>query len=271
MICSHLSGPVDQVTGSHRSHGLALALGVDPVAVAAEIMGREAGLSSGLGGTQHLLAPEAGFLSSNGIVGGQVPLAAGAALAAKVRQTGGVAAAFMGDGATNQGAVFETLNLAMALRLPLLFVVENNGLGQSTSASYASGGANIAARARGFGLAASTVDGCDIAALQNSADRMVNWVRSSGTPAFLEVVSPRLDGHYHGENQVYRMVSDKMNDPLQSFENYLLHQDIPEARIKSVMIRAKEEAVTAVKKGVATPDTSDQALTAWLSRMEVIQ
>lgn len=251
----------DQVTGSHRSHGLALACGVDPVALACEILGRSGGLSEGLGGTQHLMAPSAGFLTSNGILGGQVPLAAGAALSAKTLKTGGIAVTFMGDGAANQGAVMETLNLAAALNLPLLFVVINNGFGQSTSAAAVTGGSLIG-RARAFGLAADQVDGTDPAAMFKAADRMVGWVRKTGSPAFIEAKVSRLVGHYHGDKEPYR-VGGERQDPLVRLRDMLVKKEIEEAVLDTVVAAAHARAEAAVASAEAAEDRSDHALSAW--------
>jgi len=214
-ICGILSGPVDQVCGSHRSHGLAIAMGADPVGVAAEILGRTGGMSAGRGGTQHLLAPEQGFLTSNGIVGGQLPIAAGAALSAKTRDTGGIAAVFFGDGAANQGAVFETMNLAVALQLPLLFVLENNGLGQSTSVAFSSGNVDLLARAEGFGLAVMRMDGFSATNCLEIAQQGIDRVRSSGAPVFIEASTARLSGHYHGEDAPYLSQGATPADPIE--------------------------------------------------------
>lgn len=219
-ICTELDGPKDQVTGSHRSHGLALAMGADPVAVAAEILGRKGGLSKARGGTQHLIAPENGFLASNGIVGAQVPIAAGAALSAKTLGARAIAATFFGDGAANQGAVLETMNLAVALELPLLFVLENNGLGQSTSANYASGGANLLTRAESFGLKTAEMDGHNGVDALKIAEEMVEFVRASGRPAFIEAKVPRLSGHYFGEKADY-LAHHSADDPLEDLANQL--------------------------------------------------
>lgn len=196
-VCAQLSGPKDQVTGSHRSHGLALLMGADPVAVAGEILGLPCGLSAGRGGTQHLIAPEEGFLTSNGIVGAQVPLAAGAALTAKTLGTGGIGACFYGDGAANQGAVFETMNLAVSVGLPLLFVLENNGLAQTTSADKATGGVDFASRSHAFGLTVFKANGYELENCLSIAAEAVQFVRKSGQPALIEASVPRLTGHYH--------------------------------------------------------------------------
>ena len=251
----------DQVTGSHRSHGLALACGVRPVALAREILGRKGGLSDGLGGTQHLMAPDAGFLTSNGIVGGQVPLAAGAALSAKTLKTGGIAVAFMGDGAANQGAVMETLNLASALNLPLPFVLINNGFGQSTATGSVTGGSLIG-RARAFGLAADQADGLDPAQMFKTAERMVGWVRKTGSPAFIEAKISRLSGHYHGDAEVYRAQGERA-DPLAALRKMLVDKDVSEAILDEIVVKARARADKVVTKAEASEDGSANALAAW--------
>ncbi len=260
-VISLLKGPEDQVTGSHRSHGLALACGVDPLALAREILGRKGGLSEGLGGTQHLMAPSVGFLTSNGIVGGQVPLAAGAALSAKTLGTGGIAVTFMGDGAANQGAVMETLNLAAALNLPLLFVLVNNGLGQSTPAEQVTGGSLIG-RARAFGLAADQVDGTDPVAMFRTADRMVGWVRKTGSPAFIEAKITRLTGHYHGDAEVYR-ASGERQDPLRRLHDLLVKKEVEQAALDTIIAAARDRADKIVRRAGKSADESDRALAAW--------
>jgi TPP-dependent pyruvate/acetoin dehydrogenase alpha subunit len=247
-ICAQLTGPKDQVTGSHRSHGLALAMGADPLALAAEILGREGGLSAGRGGTQHLSSPKNGFLTSNGIVGGQVPIAAGAALTAKMLGAGGVAATFFGDGAANQGAVLETMNLAVALELPMVFVMENNGLGQSTSTEYATGGADLLSRATGFGLKPFKIDGFDAADCLSSAKIAVSYVRKSGKPAFVEASVPRLSGHYYGEKADYLATHDE-RDPIEILAHELSAKDQQKARAK-----AEKEAHDIVAAAIKLPE-----------------
>ena len=260
-VINLLEGPKDQVTGSHRSHGLALACGVDPLALAREILGRKGGLSDGLGGTQHLMAPSVGFLTSNGIVGGQVPLAAGAALSAKTKGTGGIAVTFMGDGAANQGVVMETLNLAASLKLPLLFVLINNGFGQSTPAEQVTGGSLIG-RARAFGLAADQVDGTDPVAMNKTADRMVGWVRKTASPAFIEAKISRLSGHYHGDAEVYRTGGERQ-DALKRLRDMLIKNEIEEATLDAIVAAATAKADKIVSKAEKTKDGSAEALAAW--------
>lgn len=226
LLAYALDSEKDVVTGSHRSHGLALAMGADPVLVAMEILGRKGGLSDGLAGTQHIIAPEAGFLTSNGIVGGQVPLAAGAALTAKTQKTGGIAVAVFGEGAANQGAVLETMNLAVSLKLPLLFVLENNGFAQSTPQERVTGDQSYADRAKGFGLGVFEADSIDAAACLDCLQQAVSHVRG-GLPTFVEVYVSRLNGHYHTDDELYRFNKNDF-DPLIAWEQKLLADGMPE-------------------------------------------
>jgi len=251
-LCDLLNGPKDQVTGSHRSHGLALAMGADATAVAAEILGRKGGLSKARGGTQHLSASGNGFLASNGIVGAQVPIAAGAALSAKRADAGGISAAFFGDGAANQGAVLETMNLAVALELPLLFVLENNGLGQSTSTKYASGGADLLARADSFGLKTAVMNGHDGADCVKVSADITGYVRTSGKPAFIEAHVPRLSGHYFGEKADY-LAHHEANDPLADLVEVLGEKAC--ASVRADAEKAAHDAVSdALNMGEAPPE-----------------
>lgn len=201
-VASQLDNKLDQVTASHRGHGAAIAMGVPLSPMIAEILGLD-GLNGGYGGTQHLAAPQHGFLTANGIVGGQVPLAAGAALSAKVQMTGGIAVAFLGDGAINQGVVLETLNLAKILSLPLLFVVEDNGIGATIGSGYSTAG-KIEERAHAVNMQSYCVDGADVLAVVEAATQAVAQVRSGGGPAMIVARVKRLDGHYYSDPQLYR-------------------------------------------------------------------
>ena len=201
-VACQLDNHIDQITASHRGHGAAIAMGVPLNALIAEVLGLD-GLNGGFGGTQHLASPKHGFLTANGIVGGQVPLAAGAALSAKTKRTGGIAVAFLGDGAINQGGVLETLNLAKILTLPLLFVVEDNGLGATIGSSYSTAG-SIEDRAKAVAMPTYTIDGSDILAVIDAATQAVSSVRSGHGPAMIVGRVKRLEGHYYGDEQHYR-------------------------------------------------------------------
>jgi TPP-dependent pyruvate/acetoin dehydrogenase alpha subunit len=202
-VCAHLDRR-DRVASTHRGHGHCVAMGMDVGAMMAEIFGRAAGACRGKGGSMHIADPDRGVLGSNGIVGAGVPLACGAALAATLRGTGGVAVAFFGDGASNQGTVLESLNLAAVWRLPVLFVCENNGYAQSTSSGYAVAASSIAERSAGFGLPAVTVDGYDFWAVHEAAGEAVGRARQGGGPSLIEIGSTRIYGHHEGDQQTYR-------------------------------------------------------------------
>ena len=157
-MCMHL-GPKDYIASTHRGHGHSIAKGCDVVGMMCELFARQDGLCGGKGGSMHIADLDQGMLGANGIVGGGPPLVVGAALTAKTLGTGTVAVCFSGDGASNQGTTFEAMNMAVVLKLPAVFVFENNQYGEGTGVGYAVGSHDIAGRAAGFGLPAVKVDG----------------------------------------------------------------------------------------------------------------
>jgi acetoin:2,6-dichlorophenolindophenol oxidoreductase subunit alpha len=211
--------PDDTVFTHHRGHGHALAKGVDPGRLMAELFGREDGVSGGKGGSMHVADVEQGFLGSLAVVGGSIPLAVGVALADQLQGRDRVSVAFFGDGAVNQGVFYESLNLAAIWRLPVLFVCENNGFAISVRNEYATGGEGICARAAAFGVIAESVDGQDVTAVLETAVRLRKLCRSDG-PALLECRTYRFMGHSRGDppHGLYRSeeeVSEWRNrDPL---------------------------------------------------------
>ncbi len=249
----------DHVTGSHRSHGLALACGADPVAVAKEILGREGGLSDGLAGTQHLLAPETGFLTSNGIVGAQVPLAAGGALSANTAAVGGIGVAVFGDGAANQGAVLETMNLAATLNLPMLFVMYNNGMAQTTAAVDATSG-SYCARAESFGLTAWSADSDAYTDCLKTLRDAVTYTRL-GSPAFVEVTVSRDHGHYFGDEERSEFPPSKA---MACFAKWLSEQGVKDQLLNTARCAAEKDAAAAVAAAASAPFAAANALSPWL-------
>jgi acetoin:2,6-dichlorophenolindophenol oxidoreductase subunit alpha len=169
-----------------------------------ELYGRQGGLCGGKGGSMHIADLNEGMLGANGIVGGGPPLVVGAALTAKTLGTGTVAVCFSGDGASNQGTTFEALNMAVVLKLPAVFVFENNQYGEGTGVAYAVGSHDIASRARGFGLPAVKVDGDDFFAVHEAAGEAVERARAGGGPSAIEVDTCRFYGHHSGDAQLYR-------------------------------------------------------------------
>jgi len=202
-VCSHL-GPRDNIASTHRGHGHSIAKGCDVTAMMAELFGKNDGLCGGKGGSMHIADLDQGMLGANGIVGGGPPLVVGAALTAKTLGTGGVAVSFTGDGGSNQGTTFEAMNLAVVLRLPAVFVFENNGYGEYTGAGYAVGSRDIAGRAAGFGLPAVKVSGDDFFAVHEAAGEAIDRARAGGGPGVVEVDTCRFYGHHSGDAQLYR-------------------------------------------------------------------
>ena len=202
-MCQHL-GPKDYIASTHRGHGHSIAKGCDVVGMMHELFGKAGGLCGGKGGSMHIADLNEGMLGANGIVGGGPPLVVGAALTAKTLGTGTVAVCFSGDGASNQGTTFEALNMAVVLKLPAVFVFENNQYGEGTGFSYAVGSRDIAGRARGFGLPAVKVTGDDFFAVHEAAREAVERARSGGGPSAIEVDTCRFYGHHSGDAQLYR-------------------------------------------------------------------
>ena len=197
-ICSLLE-PKDTLTSTHRGHGHALAKGVEPRRLMAELFGRATGTSGGRGGSMHIFAPEVGVLGTNGLVGGGIPAAAGAGLSAKLLGTGAVSVAFFGDGAANHGAFHESLNLAGAWDAPVLFVCENNLYATATPFRDITRNPDIASRGAAHGIPAESVDGQDVLAVREVAARAIARARAGGGPTLIESKTYRFVGHHEGD------------------------------------------------------------------------
>ena len=202
-IISNL-GQGDYIATTHRGHGHCIAFGSDTEAMMLEIYGRRDGLCRGKGGSIHIADIERGMLGANGIVGGGAPLCVGAAL--KIRNAGEkrVAVPFIGDGASNQGHVFEAMNLASVWQVPVLFVYENNKYAESTGADYSVACGDLANRAAAFGMEGRIVDGSDYFDVFETAREMIGQIRETYTPMLLEVKLDRFYGHFEGDAQTYR-------------------------------------------------------------------
>ena len=196
--------PDDYLTCTYRGHGQAIAKGLDPKEGMAELLGRRTGCSQGLGGSMHYTDLSVGLLGENAIVGAGTPLAVGAALRAKLDKTGQVAMSIFGDGAINQGALLEALNLAAAWQTPVIFFCENNLYSEMTPISSMIGTATLAERAAGFGWTTMTVDGYDPIAVYETTSQAVEHARSGGGPVFIEAMTYRLFGHMVGDTEPYR-------------------------------------------------------------------
>jgi pyruvate dehydrogenase E1 component alpha subunit len=202
-MCMNLTDQ-DYIVSTHRGHGHCIAKGADVGDMMKEIMAREGGSCAGKGGSMHIAAIEKGMLGANAIVGGGPPLIVGAALSAKTLGTDRVGVSFTGDGGSNQGTTFEAMNLAVVLRLPAIFLFENNGYGEGTAAGYAVGSKDIASRAKGFGMPALKVNGADIFATYEVCKKAVSHCRAGKGPIAIEASITRFRGHFEGDAQAYR-------------------------------------------------------------------
>ena len=223
-VCSLLRAD-DLIASNHRGHGHCLAKGADAGRVMAEIMGRRAGYGLGRGGSLHIFDAANGNLGTTGIVGGGIPLAAGAALSAKRHGRGQVAACFFGDGALNQGLLFEVMNMAAIWRLPVLFVCENNGFGEFTAIEDVTAGADPLARGQAFGVPSQTVDGMDVLAVRAAAQSAIERARQGGGPSFLVCNTYRYGGHHVGDKQDYKDDEEakawRLKDPIERLSRVL--------------------------------------------------
>jgi TPP-dependent pyruvate/acetoin dehydrogenase alpha subunit len=215
--CSLLR-PDDYVFGGHRSHGHAIAKGADLDRLMAEIAGRATGYCAGKGGSMHIVAMEAGFVTATGVVGGSIPLALGAAFAAKERKKEQVAVVFFGDGAGQSGPFHESLNIASLWQLPVIFVCENNGYAEFTPLAAHTKVERLARHAETYRIENITVDGNDLMAVRAAMSKAVEKARAGKGPVFVECLTHRMRGHYEGDPAKYRELSElaewKKNDPI---------------------------------------------------------
>ncbi len=196
--------PQDALTSTHRGHGHFLARGADPRRLLAELFGRQSGYSRGRGGSQMMMAPELGFYGTNGITGASVAFAAGLALNARLSGKDRVVAAFFGDGASNQGIIHETLNIAALWKLPLVAICETNGYAMSTPTETGVSTGSVAKRAEGYGIPGLSIDGNDFELVRDTVSSLAARARNGEGPSLLECRTYRLSGHSRGDPRVYR-------------------------------------------------------------------
>jgi acetoin:2,6-dichlorophenolindophenol oxidoreductase subunit alpha len=260
-VCMHL-GPEDRIASTHRGHGHCIAKGVDVMAMMAEIYGKATGACRGKGGSMHIADLSLGMMGANGIVGGGPPLVCGAALAAKHKGTGGVAVAFFGDGASNQGTTLEALNLATVWNLPAVFVAENNGYAESTAPKWSVAGESIGDRAAAFGMPGATVDGFDFFAVYEAAGEAIERARQGGGPSLIEIKFLRYYGHFEGDGQLYRGENEvarvkETKDVLKQFRERVTSQfgvsgdelDLIDKEVAQLIDQAVEQAKAAPPPG----------------------
>ena len=249
----------DYITSTHRGHGHCIAKGVDPKHMMAELYGKATGTCKGKGGSMHIADIDCGMLGANGIVVAGLPLACGAALSAKVRKTDQVAAAFFGDGSSNSGAFHESLNFAAVLKLPVIFVLENNGYADATPIRYAAAIENLSERARGYGIPGVTVDGMDVFSVMEATEEAVARARNGNGPSLVECKTYRYYGHFVGDAGLYRSKEEveekKKEDCILRYEKRVLAEKwLSQQELREIHRQSLESIEEAVRFAEDGPD-----------------
>jgi len=256
----------DTITSTHRGHGHCIAKGAELKPMFAEFLGREGGYCKGRGGSMHIAEPAKGNLGANGIVGGGLPIAVGAALSAKKLRTGAVALAFFGDGANNEGAFHEALNLASIWKLPVVFVCENNQYAMSMAMARATAVANVADRAQAYAIPGVMIDGNDFAAVAEAAFEATDRARAGEGPTLIEAKTYRTRGHSRSDRNRYRTREEidawKARDPIARFEKEIVELGLTtEAQAAAIAAEAEQEMAEAIAEASASPWPSVEDLT----------
>jgi pyruvate dehydrogenase E1 component alpha subunit len=230
----------DQVITGYRDHGHMLACGMDPDGVMAELTGRSGGLSAGKGGSMHMFSREKNFFGGHGIVGAQVPLGTGLAFANKYKANGNISVAYFGDGAANQGQVYEAFNMASLWDLPVVYVIENNQYAMGTSVDRASAETELYKRGISFEIEGEPVDGMDVFAVKAAAEKAVKYARSGKGPYILEMNTYRYRGHSMSDPAKYRKREEvdgmrSQRDPIEAIKTLILDAGhVDEAELKEI-------------------------------------
>jgi len=257
-VCFNLTD-ADYMTSTHRGHGHCIAKGVDIHAMMAELYGKATGICKGKGGSMHIADMDKGMLGANGIVGAGPPLACGSALSSKTKGTDQVTICFFGDGASEQGTLHESLNLAAIWNLPVVFVAENNGYAEATPSEYHCSVENIADRAASYNMPGVTIDGNDVFAVHEAAHEAITRARAGHGPTLLECKTYRLNGHFEGDAQTYKIPEDQKRyqtelDPLNVFKDNVLSRNlVSEDELQAIEDRTKTEVEAAVKFAEDSP------------------
>jgi len=255
-----------QITG-YRDHGHMIAMGIDPKGVMAELTGRKGGLSKGKGGSMHMFSNEHRFYGGNGIVGAQVSLGTGLAFAAKYKNNDTVSLTYFGDGAANQGQVYESFNMAKLWKLPVVYIIENNRYGMGTSIERASAQTNLAKRGASFDIPGEQVDGMDVRMTHDAARRAIEYARSGQGPYILEMMTYRYRGHsmsdpakYRSKDEVATMRAE--HDPIEQVKARILERRYgTEESLKT--IETEVRAIVTEAADFATADAEPDTAELW--------
>ena len=249
----------DYITSTHRGHGHCLAKGAHLDRMMAEIMGKEAGYCRGKGGSMHIADMSVGNLGANGIVGGSFGIATGAGLSAKLRGTDQVAVCFFGDGAANQGILMEAANMAAIWNLPVIYMCENNQYGEHTPYQAVTGVAEIADKAKGFGIEGVRVDGSDVLAVYAAVETAVDKARQGDGPTFIEAITYRFHGHHVGDAATYRTKEELAwwmdnRDPIRILGRDMVKAEIAsDKQLEEIASQVEAAVVAAVEFGREAP------------------
>ena len=256
---SALDGEKDSVITGYRDHGHMLAYGIDPKLIMAELTGRQAGISKGKGGSMHMFSTEKKFYGGHGIVGAQVSLGTGLAFKHKYSNDGGVCLAYFGDGAANQGQVYESFNMAELWKLPIIYVIENNQYAMGTSVNRASAEDQLYRRGESFRIPGIQVDGMDVLACRGAAEEALAWVRAGKGPLILEMKTYRYRGHSMSDPAKYRSreevqaVRDK-SDPIEHVKQLLEKMGVKEDELKTAEAAIRKQVNEAADFAEQTPE-----------------
>ena len=265
-ICAHLTDD-DYVLGTHRSHHHCIAKGVDLSEMMAELLGKSTGTNKGKGGTMHIADITKGMLGANGIVGSNIPVATGVALSAKVKGSDRVSVVFFGDGASSQGTLHESMNLASIWKLPIIFVCENNRYAEATPYEYAVAGGSISNRAAGYGMPGVEVDGQSLLDMFEVSGEAVRRARAGDGPTLIEAHTYRYQGHFGADNPLgYRTEEEEAyyldRDCIDRLKAHLLDGGYAtESDLAVIDERAVEAVLAAVKFADESPFPDDEELT----------
>ncbi len=249
----------DKITSTHRGHGHCIAKGAEVGKMMAELFGRETGYCKGKGGSMHIADVEKGNLGANGIVGGGIPIAVGAALTSQMKKLGYVTVSFFGDGATNEGSFHESLNMASIWKLPVVFICENNQYGMSGSVKEMTNIENLAERSASYGIPGVVVDGNDIFAMMEVTAKAVERARNGEGPTLIEAKTYRWKGHSKSDAKKYRTRDEEMDwrtnrDPIERMKRVLIGEGIlTEKQADEIEQRAKKEIEDAVEFAEKSP------------------
>lgn len=255
-VCANLTVE-DKITSTHRGHGHMVAKGGRFDKAMAELFGKATGYNKGKGGSMHIAEPDLGMLGANAIVSAGIPIATGAALTAQYMGEDWVGVAFFGDGASNEGAFHESLNLASVWNLPAVYVCENNEFAESTPRWQHQKIKDVAVRAQSYDIPGVIVDGNDVEAVYFTAKEAVERARSGGGPTLIEAKTTRWRGHHEADNQSYRDKDEFQaameNDAIERWEIELLSRGVTQAKLDEINARVEEELEDAIKFAEQSP------------------